>query len=422
MNRSPWASRYRQFGRDARFLFVRGPLSLIAFCLVVPLTALGVGTVIIWVGLPVLVIALSVAESFANLARLAVARLDGRELVPGGYLGTEPGASWLRRVMRRLRDPQRWMDLLWILVFFPVALVSWVFTVVWLALAVGGLLGPVIDIILDTALEQSLGQKPQGLAYLLGLEPQLAWDIGIHLTIGIVFALTAPFVLRGLVIMQAAIIRGMLSWRGEVSRLQTSRAAVQRAEADTRRQLERDIHDGPQQRLVRLRMDLARAQRQAEKDPVAASAIIRGAMDQTQQTLDELRQLSRGIAPPVLVDRGLEAALAETAARSSVPVTVRVRVPRLPEYVEQAAYFVASEALANVNKHSGASRAELGAAVDGALLRLWVSDDGVGGASLSKGHGLTGLAQRLEGVDGQLSVISPVGGPTTVQAVIPCVF
>ena len=155
----------------------------------------------------------------------------------------------------------------------------------------------------------------------------------------------------GLVIMQAAIIRGMLSWRGEVSRLQTSRAAVQRAEADTRRQLERDIHDGPQQRLVRLRMDLARAQRQAEKDPVAASAIIRGAMDQTQQTLDELRQLSRGIAPPVLVDRGLEAALAETAARSSVPVTVRVRVPRLPEYVEQAAYFVASEALANVNKH-----------------------------------------------------------------------
>ena len=89
------------------------------------------------------------------------------------------------------------------------------------------------------------------------------------------------------------------------------------------------------------------------------------------------------------------------------------------EYVEQAAYFVASEALANVNKHSGASRAELGAAVDGALLRLWVSDDGVGGASLSKGHGLTGLAQRLEGVDGQLSVISPVGGPTTVQAVIP---
>ena len=124
MNRSSWASRYRQLGRDARFLFVRGPLSLIAFCLVVPLTALGVGTVIIWVGLPVLVIALSVAESFANLARLAVARLDGRELVPGGYLGTEPGASWSRRVMRCLRDPQRWMDLLWILVFFPVALVS----------------------------------------------------------------------------------------------------------------------------------------------------------------------------------------------------------------------------------------------------------------------------------------------------------
>ena len=101
-------------------------------------------------------------------------------------------------------------------------------------------------------------------------------------------------------------------------------------------------------------------------------------------------------------------------------VTVSVAVPRLAEHVEQAAYFVASETLANVNKHSGASTAELGAVVDGPLLRLWVTDNGVGGASLDKGHGLAGLAQRLQGVDGRLAISSPPGGPTTIQAVIPC--
>ena len=133
-----------------------------------------------------------------------------------------------------------------------------------------------------------------------------------------------------------------------------------------------------------------------------------------------LRILSRGIAPPVLVDRGLAAALAEVAVRSGVPVAVDADVPRLSEHVEQAAYFVASEALANLNKHSGARAAELGAVVEDGALRLWVVDDGVGGASVDKGHGLAGLVHRLDGVDGRLSVASPAGGPTRVEAVIPC--
>ena len=418
MNRSVWAARYRRLGRDAVFLLLSGPLSLLAFCLAVPLTALGVGTTIIWVGLLVLVIDLSVAGSFANLARLAVARLDGREPVPGGYLISEPGIPASRRLFRRLRDPQRWMDLLWVVVYFPVSLVTWILTVVWLALAVGGLLAPIADVITESI----LGDQRQGLSDLLGLYPPLLWEIVIHLSAGIIFSLTAPFVLRGLAAMQAGLIRGMLSWRSEVSRLQTSRAAVQRAEADTRRRLERDIHDGPQQRLVRLRMDLARAQRQAEKDPVAASAIIQGAMDQTQQTLDELRQLSRGIAPPVLVDRGLAAAITEAATRSSVPVTVSSELPDLPDHVSQAAYFVVSECLANLNKHSGATAAGVEARVVDGALQVRISDNGIGGASTAKGHGLAGLVERLSGVDGRLTITSPTGGPTTVEAMIPCAF
>ena len=422
MNRSAWAARYRQLGRDAAFLLLSGPLSLLAFYLVVPLTALGVVTTIIWVGLLLLIIDLSIAGGFANIARLAVARVDGREPVPGGYLVPEPGVSARRRLFQRLRDPQRWMDLLWAVIYFPVSLITWIISVVWLALAVAGLLAPIADITLDLVLDPTIGEQRQGLAHLLGLQPELLWDIGFNLTCGIVFSLTAPAVLRGLAAMQTGLIRAMLSWRSEVSRLQTSRAAVQRAEADTRRRLERDIHDGPQQRLVRLRMDLARAQRQAEKDPVAASAIIQGAMDQTQQTLDELRQLSRGIAPPVLIDRGLAAAITEAATRSSVPVTVSTELPDLPDHVSQAAYFVVSEALANLNKHSGATAAGVDARiVDGALL-VRISDNGIGGASTAKGHGLAGLVERLNGVDGRLFITSPTGGPTTLEARIPCAF
>ncbi|MDR0179159.1 sensor histidine kinase [Actinomyces oris] len=422
MNRSAWAARYRQLGRDAAFLLLSGPLSLLAFYLLVPLTALGVVTTIIWVGLLLLIIDLSIAGGFANFARLAVARVDGREPVPGGYLEPEPGASARRRLFRRLRDPQRWMDLLWAVIYFPVSLITWIISVVWLALAVAGLLAPIADIILDLVLDPAIGEQRQGLAYLLGLQPELLWDIGFNLTCGIVFSLTAPAVLRGLAAMQTGLTRAMLSWRSEVSRLQTSRAAVQRAEADTRRRLERDIHDGPQQRLVRLRMDLARAHRQAEKDPEAASAIIQGAMEQTQQTLDELRQLSRGIAPPVLIDRGLAAAITEAATRSSVPVTVSTELPDLPDHVSQAAYFVVSEALANLNKHSGATAAGVDArVVDGALL-VRISDNGIGGASTAKGHGLAGLVERLNGVDGRLFITSPTGGPTTLEARIPCAF
>ena len=422
MNRSTWAARYRRLGRDAAFLLLSGPLSLLAFYLLVPLTALGVVTTIIWVGLLLLIIDLSIAGGFANFARLAVARVDGREPVPGGYLEPEPGASARRRLFRRLRDPQRWMDLLWAVIYFPVSLITWIISVVWLALAVAGLLAPIADIILDLVLDPAVGQR-QGLAHLLGLQPELLWDIGFNLTCGIVFSLTAPAVLRGLAAMQTGLTRAMLSWRSEVSRLQTSRAAVQRAEADTRRRLERDIHDGPQQRLVRLRMDLARAHRQAEKDPAAASAIIQGAMEQTQQTLDELRQLSRGIAPPVLIDRGLAAAITEAATRSSVPVTVSTELSQdLPDHVSQAAYFVVSESLANLNKHSGATAAGVEARIVDGALQVRISDNGIGGASTAKGHGLAGLVERLSGVDGRLTLTSPTGGPTTVEAMIPCAF
>jgi signal transduction histidine kinase len=192
------------------------------------------------------------------------------------------------------------------------------------------------------------------------------------------------------------------------------------AEAESLRRLERDIHDGPQQRLVRLTMDLGRAKRQVADDPARATKTLDAALAQARETVAELRSLSRGIAPPLLVDRGLAAALEEMLNQSSVPVTSRIDVPaQLPPHVETAVYFVVAEALTNVAKHSHASSAEVSVVLDGVELEVRVEDDGVGGAHPSKGLGLAGLRQRLAAVDGTLDVSSPDGAGTALVARIP---
>jgi signal transduction histidine kinase len=203
-------------------------------------------------------------------------------------------------------------------------------------------------------------------------------------------------------------------------------AAAATADAAALRRLERDIHDGPQQRLVRLAMDLGRAQHHLASRPEAVQAALADAIAQTQETLDELRALSRGVAPPVLADRGLAAALAALAARSTIPAGLDAGPPglrpgqRLDPAAENAAYFVIAEAMANAAKHSRARRCVIGLRHGHGSLRVWLTDDGVGGAAQGKGHGLRGLDHRLHAVGGRLTVISPAGGPTTVAAELPC--
>jgi hypothetical protein len=198
------------------------------------------------------------------------------------------------------------------------------------------------------------------------------------------------------------------------------------ADAAALRRLERDIHDGPQQRLVRLAMDLGRAQHHLASRPEAAQAALADAIAQTQETLDELRALSRGIAPPILADRGLPAALAALAARSTIPAEFDAGPPgqqldrRLDPAAETAAYFVIAEALANAAKHSHARRCVIGLRHGHRTLRVWLTDDGLGGAALVKGHGLRGLDHRLNAVGGRLTVTSPAGGPTTIAAELTC--
>ncbi|HEY3560489.1 MAG TPA: sensor domain-containing protein [Kribbella sp.] len=212
---------------------------------------------------------------------------------------------------------------------------------------------------------------------------------------------------------------GVLAER--VHQLVQSRQQVVDSVEDERRRMERDLHDGAQQRLVSLAMLLGRAKnRLGDKEPTVRS-LIEEAHSEAMQAIAEIRDLTRGLHPPVLTDRGLDAALSAVAARSPVPVRLRVDVqPRPSLTIESIAYFVVTEALTNVAKHAEAATADVRVQRDGDVLRIEVRDDGKGGADAAAGSGLRGLTDRVGGVDGRLTVDSPAGGGTTLIAEVPC--
>jgi signal transduction histidine kinase len=208
--------------------------------------------------------------------------------------------------------------------------------------------------------------------------------------------------------------------RARVNELSASRARIVGAGDQERRRLERNLHDGAQQRLVALGMQLRLLGPRIRTDPEAAEALVATAAAELATSVDELRELAHGIHPAVL-DHGLTVALESLAARSTVATDVSVDLlERLPQVVEIAAYFVASEALANVAKHSQASVVQISVSRDAKGALVEVADDGIGGADDAGGSGLRGLADRVEALGGQLRITSPVGAGTTISAVIPC--
>ena len=205
-----------------------------------------------------------------------------------------------------------------------------------------------------------------------------------------------------------------------VEHLAETRAGVVDAADAERRRLERDLHDGTQQRLVSLAMRLGMA-RAEQPDAAQANQIIAEAHEEAKAALLELRQLVRGLHPAVLEDRGLDAALSGVAARLPIPVRLTVDVPRRPSpTVEAVAYFVVSEGLTNIAKHAQASQAEVFVQRTSDRLHIIVSDDGVGGADPARGTGLAGLAKRAASVDGTFEIASPPGGPTLLTVDLPC--
>lgn len=237
--------------------------------------------------------------------------------------------------------------------------------------------------------------------------------------VGVLLLPVAAYVLTAWAGARGMVTRALIVPRdAELAEVLRSRARLVDAYELERRRIERDLHDGAQQRLVALSMTLGLARLDA---PEALAGQLEKAHEEAKRALAELRELIRGVHPQVLTDRGLEAAARDVAGRSPVPVDVDIALERrLPEAVEISAFYVLSETLANVAKHSGATRARVSGRLDGGRLLLEVRDDGVGGADPAGGTGLVGLADRLSVVDGRLSVSSPAGGPTLVRVEIPC--
>ena len=370
------------------------------------------------VGLPVLGVTLRFAEWFATAERARFGFLLGVRIPawPAGSSSERAGYRWgIVPRWRMFTERATWSEIGYGLLRLPVSAVA---ATVSVAAWAAGLV--MLTLPLYNSLLPSGGAKIGD--FVLGGTPRMTASA----VIGLLVLLAAPQLTRGLASADAALSRRLLGPRRDlaarVTELEISRERVVDAAETERRRIERDLHDGAQQRLVALAMELGRAKAKFADDPDAARVLVDQAHAQAKEALTELRNLVRGVHPPVLTERGLDAALSGLAALCPIPVDVHVDVPVRPKSaVEAVAYFMVAEALTNVAKHSRASQAKV--VVEGhgypGTLTVMISDDGIGGAKAAS-PGLSGLADRVSGVDGRLSVESPSGGPTIIAAELPC--
>jgi signal transduction histidine kinase len=325
-------------------------------------------------------------------------------------------ATWWGRFVERLKSVDRWKEIAYLLALLPLGLVTLVLTT---AVVSGGLA--------LLALPAYVAALPEGRANFGLFDAGALGSAGLA-AVGLSLLVLSPWVVRTLANLDRWVATSLLGARPTVAelsarltRVEASRvAAVDAGEAE-RRRIERDLHDGAQQRLVSLAMDLGQAREKLESNPEEAARLVTEAHEEAKRALTDLRDLVRGIHPAILEDRGLDAALSAVVARCPVPVNLSVGVPtRPPAAIESTAYFVVSEALVNVARHSRATRATVSIHGAGDRLVIEVTDNGVGGADPVRGTGLAGLRERVEAVGGWLRVISPTGGPTTLLVELPC--
>ncbi|WP_158886384.1 sensor histidine kinase [Amycolatopsis anabasis] len=347
-------------------------LRLFQFVLIVTLGLVGIATTIIWIGIPILIFTTSMVRGFGDVERRWVRATLNTELPAAERLPAE--GNFLRRWRTRLVDPTTWRDLAYLMISFPLGILEF---------AVG--LAAIILVPLA-----------------IWVVPWIGWTHG-----QLAMSLLGPNRAQRLEV--------------KAQRLQASRArGVDAAEAE-RRRIERDLHDGAQQRLVAVAMSLGRAKTKLDNDPNAVRELINEAHVDAKLAVSELRDLARGIYPAVLGDRGLDAALSAQAAKSPIHVDVSVDCePRPPAAVETTAYFIVGETLTNIAKHSGATEAGVKVWRTDDKVVVEITDNGHGGAEMRPGGGLAGLADRAATIDGVITVVSPVGGPTVIRADLPC--
>jgi signal transduction histidine kinase len=392
-------------------------VGVFAFAIIVSLASAGFATLVAGIGVLVIAVGIEASRLVARIERWRVTLGTRERLLAHPYRPLRGGVLAILRA--EFADESRWRDVLYVGVNFPLAVIEFVVVLTVWTLPLWFLTTPIwYDAVSGASLPDFLGA-------LAGHDLVV---VVVRVVVGLALLPIAASLSQLVVALHRGLVGGLIctsesrELRRQVATLKESRSAIIDVEASELHRIERDLHDGAQQRLVMLTLDLGLASERIDTDPAAARQLILDGQEQAREALAELRNLVRGIAPSILIDRGLVAALSSIAGRGSVPTSVRSELPpgeRLPAAVERAAYFVVAEALANVAKHSGARSCEVRCRREGLRLVVEVWDDGAGGASVEPSGGLAGLAGRVAGVDGSFTVSSPVGGPTLVRAELP---
>ncbi len=379
--------------------------------------ATGASLLITLVGLPILTATFYVARFAAAVERRRARAFLGVE-IENPVRRAARADGFFQKLLTPFRDRTTWKELFYIWLVQPTQSVV-NFTVAVVAWSV-----PLWAITLPLYAVQHKGTAPE----LWNGHRLDTWHEVLPFAIGGLLVLPiVPWIIRGFASADAALARwGLSPSKTEAleERIDTLREAQARsvdiAMAD-RRQIERDLHDGAQQRLLSLGLDLGIALEKFDSDPDVARNLVGDAHQELQRAIAELRNLARGIHPAVLTDRGLDAALSSLAARCPIPVHLDIRLRERPAAsVEATAYFIVAEALTNAAKHANATAIDVRVQLIGDKLRIEVADDGDGGAEERPGGGLAGLADRATSVEGSLRISSPAGGPTIVAAELPC--
>jgi signal transduction histidine kinase len=396
--------------RNVLYLLIALPLGVAYVAILVAGLSVGAGLAVIVVGLVLLVGTLFAVRAMAAVERALARRLLRISIHPP--LEGNIHANWRQRVQLWLRDPVTWKSLVFLLGKLPMGLVA--FAAVFL-----------------------LGLTSIMLAFapvLVAITPVIVfgWEIDnpvaaiAAVPVGVLLFLACLHLFNGLAWIYGVCARVMLGpssveLRERVEGLKDASARILAAADDERRRIERDLHDGAQQRLVALNVLLGVVETKIEKDPAAALPLVARAREEATEAVKELRELARGIHPALLADRGLIAALEALAARAPFKVQITgVPEHRLPPAVEATAYFITAEALTNVAKYAGdEATATVELLEERGRLRVTVADNGAGGADPKRGTGLRGLNDRVAALDGRFEVTSPEGGGTTVVAELP---
>ncbi|MFN8222642.1 MAG: sensor histidine kinase [Gaiellales bacterium] len=422
--------------RELAYLLLGLPMSIVAFTVFVTGVSVGVALAVFVIGIPVLIGAAYANRGVAMVERYRAALVLGSPIASSYRKPSRPGFFPLAGSLAT--DPQTWRDAGWLMLgtvvsftFSIVALVLWS-VVIWaltFPLYGWGIRDGALQLSADIAPDSDLWRFLDHFGDLERVGDTTDWHaqgalgLGLIFLVGVALLPVTAWACAGMARSQGLLARlllGPTASETRVAELTRTRAASVDAQASELRRIERDLHDGAQARMVAVTLDLGLAKEKLESDPEAARALVEQAHTEARTAIKELRELVAGIAPAVLTDRGLDAALSALVATCRIPVDLDVSLPeRLPTAVEVAAYFVVAETLTNVQKHSGAARVTVHARVQGDRLIVEVGDDGQGGADPA-GAGLTGLRDRVAALDGTLAVLSPAGGPTTIRAEIPC--